>query len=172
MAARQLDVMMVSDPENLFYLTGHQTTGYSYFQALVVPIDQEPFMVTRQLEESNVVHRTWVEVTRPYSDTGDAMQQLFAALQEFGLVEGKTVGYERNSYFLPAYQQDRIKYLFDRERLVGIPGVDSDEHQVEVGVERTVGAEPADREIWTVPHGAVYSCRAPENEASWCRQCT
>ena len=85
MAERLLDAVIISDPENLMYLTDYQTTGYSYFQALVVPLDAEPFMVTRHLEESNVTARTWVELTRPYADTGDAIQALVLALTEFGL---------------------------------------------------------------------------------------
>ena len=58
MQERLLDAVVVSDPENLFYLTGHQTTGYSYFQALVVPLDGEPVAITRELESSNIEHRT------------------------------------------------------------------------------------------------------------------
>lgn len=108
MARQNLDVVVITDPENLFYLTEYQTTGYSYFQALIVPLEDEPFMVTRLLEETNVHARTWVEVTRPYTDTGDAIETLWHALHEFGLHEGKTIGYERNSYFFPAYQQDRM----------------------------------------------------------------
>jgi len=108
MERRRLDAVIVTDPKNLMYLTDYQTTGYSYFQALVVPLDDEPFMITRSLEESNVVARTWVERTRPYSDTGDAIQMLLESLREFGL-SGKDIGYERNSYFFPAYQQDRIR---------------------------------------------------------------
>lgn len=107
MAERLLDAVIISDPENLMYLTDYQTTGYSYFQALVVPLEDEPFMVTRAMEESNVHARTWVELTRPYADTGDAIQMLFSALVEFGL-HTKAIGYERNSYFFPAYQQDRM----------------------------------------------------------------
>ncbi|MCA9607324.1 MAG: aminopeptidase P family protein, partial [Myxococcales bacterium] len=103
-----LDVVVITDPENLFYLTEYQTTGYSYFQALVVPIEDEPFMVTRKLEETNVVARTWVDITRPFSDTGDAIETLWNALTELGQIEGKRIGYERNSYFFPAYQQDRM----------------------------------------------------------------
>src|SRR5690625_7701463 len=98
MAERLLDAVVITDPENLMYLTDYQTTGYSFFQALVVPLDSEPFMITRQMEESNVIERTWVELTRPYPDTGDAIQQLVASLREFGLDHGH-VGYERNSYF-------------------------------------------------------------------------
>lgn len=112
MQKRMLDAVVITDPENLMYLTDYQTTGYSFFQALVVPLEAEPFMITRQMEESNVIERTWVEVTRPYPDTGDAIQQLVATLREYGL-DTKRVGYERNSYFFPAYQQDRIHTSFE-----------------------------------------------------------
>jgi Xaa-Pro dipeptidase len=111
MASRQLDAVVITDPENLMYLTDYQTTGYSFFQALVVPLDDEPFMITRALEESNVHARTWVELTRPYPDTGDAIQMLVGALREFGLSR-KSIGYERNSYFFPAYHQDAIHTTF------------------------------------------------------------
>ncbi|MEE3189339.1 MAG: aminopeptidase P family N-terminal domain-containing protein, partial [Pseudomonadota bacterium] len=41
---RHLDAVVISDPENIMYLTDYQTTGYSFFQALVVPLEKEPFM--------------------------------------------------------------------------------------------------------------------------------
>lgn len=122
MERRRLDAVIVTDPKNLMYLTDYQTTGYSYFQALVVPIDAEPFMITRSLEESNVIARTWVELTRPYSDTGDAIQMLVESLREFGLA-GKDIGYERNSYFFPAYQQDRIHTTYMGGRLLDCFGI-------------------------------------------------
>jgi len=107
MQERLLDAVIISDPENLAYLTGHQTTGYSFFQALLVPIDREPVSITRHLETSNIEYRTWVEDARYYSDTGDAIQMLYDVIREMGLI-GKNVGHERNSYFFPAYQQDRF----------------------------------------------------------------
>lgn len=108
MAERRLDAVVISDPENLMYLTDYQTTGYSFFQAMVVPLDGEPVMITRALEESNVIHRTWVEETRPYPDTGDAIQQLVNVLWDLHLYNAR-VGFERNSYYFPAYQQDRLR---------------------------------------------------------------
>ena len=122
MEQRLLDAVVISDPENLMYLTDYQTTGYSFFQALVVPLDGEPFFVTRAMEESNVLQRTWVTETRPYPDNGDAIGVLVLALNEFGLGHA-TIGYERNSYFLPAYQQDRIHTAFDRGRLLDCFGI-------------------------------------------------
>ncbi|MGO1769182.1 MAG: ectoine hydrolase [Microbacterium sp.] len=122
MQQRLLDAVVITDPENLMYLTDYQTSGYSFFQALVVPLEAEPFMITRQMEESNVIARTWVEVTRPYPDTGDAIQQLVTTLRDYGL-DTKHVGYERNSYFFPAYQQDRIHTSFRAGRLVDCFGI-------------------------------------------------
>jgi Xaa-Pro dipeptidase len=115
MRRRKLHIMMVTDPENLTYLTGYQTTGYSYFQALIVPLEGEPFMVTRLLEESNVAPRTWVEKTWPYGDAGDAIQTVWHALKESDLAN-RIIGYEKNSYFFPAYQQERtLATLFDNQ---------------------------------------------------------
>ncbi|RIJ21599.1 aminopeptidase P family protein [Henriciella barbarensis] len=122
MKSRRLDAVVISDPENLMYLTDYQTTGYSFFQALVVPLDGDCFMVTRNMEESNVHARTWVEKTRPYADNGDAIQRLIEALREAGLYNS-TVGYERNSYFLPAYQQDRFHSAYTGGRLLDCFGI-------------------------------------------------
>jgi len=122
MVRRHLDAVVITDPENLMYLTDYQTTGYSFFQALVVPLDDEPVMITRGMEESNVIARTWVERTRPYPDTGDAIQELVLALNQSGLGT-KRVGYERNSYFFPAYQQDRVHTSFQQGVLMDCFGI-------------------------------------------------
>ena len=122
MAKRLMDAVIITDPENLMYLTEYQTTGYSFFQALVVPVEDEPFMITRMMEESNVIARTWVEQTRPYSDTGDAVQMLVESLREFGLSK-KVLGYERNSYFFPAYHQDQFHTTFTDGRLMDCFGI-------------------------------------------------
>jgi Xaa-Pro dipeptidase len=122
MERRKLDAVIIVDPKNLMYLTDYQTTGYSYFQALVVPQQGECVMITRQMEESNVHARTWVEETRPYPDTGDAIQRLYGTLDEMDLVHG-WVGYERNSYFFPAYQQDRFQTAFADGRLLDCFGI-------------------------------------------------
>jgi Xaa-Pro dipeptidase len=122
MAERRLDAVIISDPENLMYLTDYQTTGYSFFQALVVPLEDEPIFVTREMEASNVERRTWCEKVRPYSDTGDAIQMISSTLKEQGLLH-TYVGYERNSYFFPAYQQDRMRAVFTDGTLLDCFGI-------------------------------------------------
>ncbi|PHZ85212.1 ectoine hydrolase [Paremcibacter congregatus] len=122
MQERHLDAVIITDPGNLMYMTDYQTTGYSYFQCLVVPLDGDCFMITRAMEESNIHARTWVTHTRPYPDTGDAIQMLIESLREFGLNDA-TIGYERNSYYFPAYQQDRIHTSFTDGRLLDCFGI-------------------------------------------------
>lgn len=121
MADRGLDAVIITDPANLVYLTDYQTTGYSFFQALLIPLDGEPFMLTRAMEESNVIERTWVEDTWPFADAASPVTELVVALHDAGL-RGKRVGYERNSYYFPAYQQDRIHETFG-EGLVDCFGI-------------------------------------------------
>lgn len=122
MEARGLDTVIISDPENLAYLTEHQTTGYSYLQALVVPLVREPFMVTRALERSNVEARTWVERAYAYDDTGDAVVTLADAMRGQRLDRGR-VGFERNSYFMPAHHRDRLAGALDDVRLEDCYGI-------------------------------------------------
>ena len=122
MRERRLDAVVISDPENIMYMTDYQTTGYSFFQALVVPLEGDAYMVTRNMEESNVHARTWVQKTRPFADNGDAIQTLVESFREFGL-NNSTIGYERNSYFLPAYQQDRIRSAYTSGRLLDCFGI-------------------------------------------------
>ena len=55
-----IDVMVVTGPENIFYLTGQQTPGYYTFQALVLPVDGEPAFVVRQLEYFNFIANTFI----------------------------------------------------------------------------------------------------------------
>ena len=124
MVQRELDAVIITDPENLMYLTDHQTTGYSFFQALIVPLAADSVMITRALEESNVIERTWLENSRAYPDTGDAILELVSALRDLRLDDSR-VGYERNSYYFPAYQQDRFHDAFG-EGLVDCFGIVED----------------------------------------------
>ncbi len=122
MDERNLDAVVISDPENIMYMTDYPTTGYSFFQALVVPREGECYMVTRNMEESNVHARTWVSKTRPFADNGDAIQTLIDSFREAGL-NNCAIGYERNSYFLPAYQQDRIHSAYTTGRMMDCFGI-------------------------------------------------
>lgn len=107
MSRRKLDVVITTTPENICYLSGFESPGHYYFNALVVPLDGEPFMVPRRLEESGVDAYTWVSIQRPYEDVEDPIDRLAAALTEFNL-HTKRIGFEENCWFFTAAQQKRL----------------------------------------------------------------
>jgi len=107
MRERGIDAMMTTTPENICYLSGFESVGHYYFNALVVPLEGEPFMVPRLLEDSGVQYYTWVELSRPYRDDQDPMDVLHRALAEFGLLE-KRIGFEKECWFFTAAQQEKL----------------------------------------------------------------
>jgi Xaa-Pro dipeptidase len=107
MAARGIEVMIINTPENICHLTGFDSVGHYYFNALVVPLEGEPLMVPRRLEDSGVQALTWLEISRPYGDDESPVDRLAAALSEFGLLD-KRIGYERSCWFFTAVQQERL----------------------------------------------------------------
>jgi Xaa-Pro dipeptidase len=87
LAAARLDGGLYFSPEDIFYLTGYNTPGYYYgFQALVVPTDGSPFLVCRQVEESNVLARSAVRERRVFTDTDDPAEVTVRALTAAGLL--------------------------------------------------------------------------------------
>jgi len=57
MQARGLDGLLVSSPENIFYLTGLAYQGYFAFHVLIVPQDGTPVLVTRAMERAIIRDR-------------------------------------------------------------------------------------------------------------------
>ena len=75
MEQKGVDAMLLTTPENLYYLTGQQTPGYYWFQTLIVPMDREPVFITRRIEDDAVQQMSWVEDSRPYEDFNDWIAQ-------------------------------------------------------------------------------------------------
>ena len=100
LAAAGLDAMVVTGPENIFYLTGQQTPGYYMFQALVLPAEGDPVFVIRQLEYFNFVANTFIADAAIYQDSEDPVGFLTRVLADKGL-KGKRVAIDKRGWFLP-----------------------------------------------------------------------
>jgi Xaa-Pro dipeptidase len=122
MGAQGIEALLVTDPEGMHYLTTYQTIGYYYFQGLVVPLEGEPFMVVRLLEETNVTTRTWIEHCRPYMDTEDPIEKLFHSLEEFGLDKVR-IGYDRKGYFFRTHEQEKLFKLCSNAKFIECSGL-------------------------------------------------
>ncbi|HEY1421656.1 MAG TPA: Xaa-Pro peptidase family protein [Candidatus Dormibacteraeota bacterium] len=101
MAENGWDLFLCTTPENMYYLTGFNSRGYYSYQCLFVPLEGEPFMVTRHLDAANVEHQTWMERGYDYRDEDDPIALTAHALGERGF-ESATIGVELSSWFLTA----------------------------------------------------------------------
>ena len=61
MQARGLDALVLTTPENVYYLSNHHTPAYDAFQALLLPLDGEPMLITPLIEELIGRGHSWVE---------------------------------------------------------------------------------------------------------------
>ncbi len=113
MAERRLDVLLVHTPENIFYLTGYQTPGYYWHQALIVPLESEPVFIPPPHEASLVPEFCWVEDVRLFPDVSDWSQVTADVLNEKGL-RSAVVGIEERSWYLTVDNRDRIGQLLPR----------------------------------------------------------
>ena len=101
------DVLLVTSPENLCYLSGYQTPGYYWYQTLIVPLEREPVFVVRINEASNVEPLSWVEDCRPYEDFEDWIAHTRDVLADLGLA-GARIGLDYDSFFLRTRDEKRL----------------------------------------------------------------
>ncbi len=100
MAKKGVDILMVTGPENIFYLCGQQTPGYSTFQALILPIDGELVFIVRQLELANLVANTFVKDIAVYQDDQNPSDFLVDAIRGNGWID-KRIAIDKKGFFLP-----------------------------------------------------------------------
>src|SRR5262249_62318851 len=74
MARRDLELLLVSSPDNIFYLTGYHTVGYFGFQILLVPRKGKPVLLVRRVDRENVLTLTWLGECRVYQDNENPIE--------------------------------------------------------------------------------------------------
>ncbi|MBR0705440.1 M24 family metallopeptidase [Bradyrhizobium liaoningense] len=116
LAKAGIDVMVVTGPENIFYLTGQQTPGYYTFQALVLPVEGEPAFVVRQLEYFNFIANTFIANAQVYQDGDQPVNFLVNVIKDRGWAS-KRIAIDKRGWFLPVatYEalQDKLGTVHD-----------------------------------------------------------
>lgn len=84
-----LDVMVITGPENIFYLTVQQTPGYYTFQTLVLPVEGDPVFVIRQLEYFNFISNTFIRDAAIYTDGDNPVNFLLDVLKARGWMKSR-----------------------------------------------------------------------------------
>lgn len=99
MQALEIDVLLVSAPENIYYLTGYQTSGYFAYQALIIPEAAAPLLLIRHLERGNVAEYSWLSDVVTWKEGDDVVAMTLDLLRAAGAAN-KCVALEKGSWFL------------------------------------------------------------------------
>ena len=84
MGSRNIDVLLLFAPTNLFYLTAYHTIGYTNYQCLLVPRTGTPVLVLRLLEKPVGEASAWLDEVFAYEDHEDPAGAVKRALEETG----------------------------------------------------------------------------------------
>lgn len=123
MAARGAELLLVSAPENVFYLTGLDHWGYFAPHVLVVPHDGEPVLVTRAMERVTVANQVRNARFEGHSDSETAADGVARALA--GRRPGR-IGIEAWSSGLPHGLAELLRRRFPNARWVDLSGLVDD----------------------------------------------
>lgn len=106
MKKRDIELLLLFSPKNLFYLSGFLTIGMGNFQTLIVTQDKETLYV-REMETGVCKATSWVQDIVFWEDHQDPVAVLVDLLKKRGLVNNK-VSMEKNSLFLVVQEYDRL----------------------------------------------------------------
>ena len=114
MQKRGLDGLLMFRQESMYYLTGHDTFGYVYFQCLYLGADGRVMLLTRAPDLRQAQHTSDIEDIRIWVDGPEASPatELREILKSFGC-SGKKLGVEWEAYGLTARNGMRLQAAFD-----------------------------------------------------------
>lgn len=103
LADDDVDVAVITTPENICYLVGHETPGYYTYQSLLVPRNAPPVLLARETEVVNGRQSTWLRNIAGYRDVDDPILETAKLVADL-VGESGTVGLEERSWFLTPWQ--------------------------------------------------------------------
>lgn len=117
MQEKGIEVLLITDPANMCYLTGHNAWSFYVHQMVLVDLREEmPYFIGRYMDAfSGVVKTTWLDEkhVRAYSDdhvqslTKHPMDYVCKVVEELGL-ENKNIGVEMDNYYFSAQAYLRL----------------------------------------------------------------
>ncbi|MDP2858291.1 MAG: Xaa-Pro peptidase family protein [Bacillota bacterium] len=111
--SKDVPVFLSFGPENICYMTGHQSPGYYMYQVAIIPAQGEPILLVRQGEMGNARAYSWLDRKdiHFYDDTNDPVACTVALLHRLGFGSGR-VGMEMDGWFLSPKRFSAIQEAF------------------------------------------------------------
>ncbi len=141
-----LEALVLFEPENLFYLLGYESIGFSSFQLALIPIDAEPRLLVREMEAPGAARTTWIGAApATVSDGDDQVAAALGFIRDLGADRGR-LGIERTAAFCTA-----ASYLALVSGLAGVEVADGS------GLVESVRRVKSEAEIECIRRAARYT---------------
>jgi Xaa-Pro dipeptidase len=116
MEKQGIDLLLIHAPENIYYLTGYQTSGYFAYQVALVARGRDPELLVRLLERGNVTEYSWLECAATWKEGDDMAEVTLRCVRSLG--SHKTIGLEKHSWFLTAAMSEALSAGLGGARVV------------------------------------------------------
>lgn len=127
MAQKDVETLLVFVPENVLYLSGYQTIGFSTYMCLIVPATGSPTLVLREMEVGCAHYYAWVTDISFYADHQNPVEAVVEALQARGLAKGR-IGIERDAAFVGATRTLYLEELLNKAGAIPVDASGSVEY--------------------------------------------
>ncbi len=138
MREQHIDVLLIVDPRNIYYLTGASSQGYTHFQCLIVLPSGNPRYVTWDFEAGKAAMSSWLSIpgrihwdyasgrlaqdswavpVRTYAWHEDWLDELLTALEDLGTVDAQFAT-DLRSFAMSAATFEHIQLAFPRATFV------------------------------------------------------
>ena len=112
-----VDILLVRGPENITYLTGYETPGYYGYHCLILARGEQPVLVGRRIELTNVREFSWLVRTAVVEDHHVPVEITIKTLKKMGL-ERRKLGVEKAGWFFTVDEYEALSGALPRARFV------------------------------------------------------
>lgn len=134
MRARGLDGLLITSPENVYYLVGLSHQGYFAFTMLVFPVEGHLLLVTRSMERVTVTEQAPDVDQVGFADDEQPWTAVVRAMEQARLTTAR-VGVELDNMFFPPRVWDEMKARLPRVEWSDGSGVTEEIRQVKSPLE-------------------------------------
>jgi Xaa-Pro dipeptidase len=121
MARREVDVLLLDQQEHVAYITGYAPPTTRY-QVCLVPLEGDPVLLVRPLDEPKVHAQSWLQNYRAYPDTQESMDALAGLIGDQGWT-GARLGMEKDGLAMTVEQYETLGALLPDVQLVNVSGM-------------------------------------------------
>lgn len=121
MQQRGIDVLLIDQTEFLFYLTGFSISENMY-RACLLPLEGEPVMLLRAVDEGPFLEHTWLTEHSTFSDWEDPLAVLASLAGKKGWTH-KNFGIDEESYCMTLQRFRHLQQLLPAARFIDFSGV-------------------------------------------------